>query len=214
MCLGVCFLGSKLFGTLWASWTSWKPSSFARLGKFSYIISSNKFSISCSSSSPSGTPMIQMLEHLKLSWTFLSFSSFCWILVSSFFSGWMFISSFWYKLLIWVLVSFLSLLVPYSFSFISFCIAFTSSSILRPSLTISVSILITSVLNSASDRLAYLFITWFCFWNFDLFFHLGHIFFVLACLLHSKGWSLRYSPGQGNPCLLYTSDAADDPTLV
>ena len=47
-----------------------------------------------------------------------------------------------------------SLLVPYIFSFISLCIAFTSSFILCPYSIISVSILITSVLNSASDRLA------------------------------------------------------------
>ena len=35
--------------------------SFAKLEKCSFITFSNKFSISCSSSSPSGTPMIQML---------------------------------------------------------------------------------------------------------------------------------------------------------
>ena len=40
-----------------------------------------------------------------------------WILVSSFCSGWMFISSFWSKLLIWVPVSFSSLLVPCMFFF-------------------------------------------------------------------------------------------------
>ena len=39
--------------------------------------------MSCSSSSPSGTPMIQMLERLKLSQRFLSLSSCFWILVSS-----------------------------------------------------------------------------------------------------------------------------------
>ena len=36
--------------------------SFDRLGKFSFIMFSNKFSMSCPSSSPSGTPMIQRLE--------------------------------------------------------------------------------------------------------------------------------------------------------
>ena len=35
-----------------------------------------KCSISCSSSSPSGTPLIQMLECLELSWRFLSLFSF------------------------------------------------------------------------------------------------------------------------------------------
>ena len=66
MCLGGCFLGSNFFGTLWASWTSWKSISFARLGTFSFIFS-NKFSIFCSSSSPSVTPIVRMLEPLKLS---------------------------------------------------------------------------------------------------------------------------------------------------
>ena len=75
MCLGVFLLGSNFFGTLWASWTSWKFVSFARLGKFYFIICSNKFSISCSSSSPSGTPMIWMLERFEMSWRFLSLSS-------------------------------------------------------------------------------------------------------------------------------------------
>ena len=67
MCLGVFLLRSSFFRTLWASQTSWKYISFARLGKFSFIICSNKFSISCSSPSPSGTLMIQMLERLKFS---------------------------------------------------------------------------------------------------------------------------------------------------
>ena len=72
------FFGSKLFATLWASWTSWKSNSFARLGKFSFIICSNKLSISCYS--PSGTLMLQMLECLKLSLRFFSLSSFCdWV---------------------------------------------------------------------------------------------------------------------------------------
>ena len=43
MCLGVFLLGSNFFGTLSASWTSWKSISFARLGKFSFIVFSNKF---------------------------------------------------------------------------------------------------------------------------------------------------------------------------
>ena len=43
MCLGMFLFGPNFFGTLWASWTSWKFISFARLGKFSFIICSNKF---------------------------------------------------------------------------------------------------------------------------------------------------------------------------
>ena len=56
--------------------------------------------------------MIQMLECLQLSQRFLSLSSFFKILVSLFCSRWMFISPFCSKLLIWVLVSLPSLLVP------------------------------------------------------------------------------------------------------
>ena len=62
------------------------------------------------------------------------------------------------------------------------------------------SILITSVLNCASDRLAIsLSLNFLFFWSFDLFFHLGHFFFVLGHLLCSRGWSHRFSPGWGNP---------------
>ena len=50
--------------------------------------------------------------------------------------------------------SFLPITVGFLFIFLSLCIAFTSSSVLCPYLTISVRILITSVLNSASGRLA------------------------------------------------------------
>ena len=76
MCLGVFLFESNVFWTLWASWTSWKSISFARLGKSSFIICSDKFSISCCCCSPSGTPIIQILEHFRLSQRFLSLSSF------------------------------------------------------------------------------------------------------------------------------------------
>ena len=76
MCLGVFLYGSNFFGTLWASRTSWMSISFIRWGKFSFIVCSNKFSISCSSSYPSGIAMIQMLECLEFSHGFLSLSSF------------------------------------------------------------------------------------------------------------------------------------------
>ena len=84
------------------------------------------------------------------------------------------ISTFCSKSLIWVLVSFPSLLVPYSVSFNSLFIAFTSSSILWPYSVIPMNILITSVLNSASDRLAISLSLSSIFGIFDPFFHLFH----------------------------------------
>ena len=153
MCLGVCFLASNFFGILWASWTSWKGISFARLGKFSLITCSNKFSIFCSFSSPSGTLIILMLERLKLSWRFLSLSSFFeFLFLHSFLVGCFFLASASYC---WFESQFpyLHCWSPVYFSLFHF-IAFTFFSILWPHSTISVSILITSVLNCASDRLA------------------------------------------------------------
>ena len=55
ICLGVFLFEYNFFGTLWASWTSWKSVFFSRLGKFSFIMCSNKFSTSCSCCSPSGS---------------------------------------------------------------------------------------------------------------------------------------------------------------
>ena len=193
MCFGVFLFGSIFFGNLWASWTCMSVS-FTRLGKFSFIIFSNKFSISCYSSSLPGTPIIRMLEHLKLSSRFLSLSSF---LVSSFCSGQMFISSFCSRSLIRILVSFPSLWVHCIFFFILLCIAFISSFILWLNSIISVSNLITNVLNSASDSsLSSCHLVLFLeFWSVLSF---GPYFFVSAYLLHCKGRSLRYSPGWGN----------------
>ena len=51
MCLGVGLFTSILFGILCASWTC-ASISFTKLGKFPYIIFSNRFSISCPFSSP------------------------------------------------------------------------------------------------------------------------------------------------------------------
>ena len=119
----MALFGSNLFRALWASWTCMSIS-FTKLGNFSFIIFSNKFSVFWSSSS--GTPTIQMLKYLKLSQSFLSLSSFFWIVVCSFCSGWMFISSFYSKSVIWVPASFPSLLVPCIFFFISslYCLHF------------------------------------------------------------------------------------------
>ena len=66
MCLGVGLFGFILVGILCASWTC-VSISFTKLGKFSVIIFSNRFPISCSFSYPSGSPMMQMLVYLRLS---------------------------------------------------------------------------------------------------------------------------------------------------
>nr|KAF6387751.1 hypothetical protein mMyoMyo1_008189 [Myotis myotis] len=95
MCLGVVLFGFLLFGVLCASWTC-KSISFTRWGKFSVIISSNRFSISCSLSS-SGTPIILMLVRLKLSERLLTLPSHFWILFSFCFSGWVFFASSHFK---------------------------------------------------------------------------------------------------------------------
>ena len=65
--------------------------------------------------------------------------------------------------------------------------------------TISMNILITSVLNSASDRLAISSSLSCIFSGALICFSIWAIFFVSAGLLCSKGQSLRYSPGRGNP---------------
>ena len=127
--------------------------SFARLGRVSFIICSNKFSFSCSSYSPSGTPIIQMLEHLKLAQKFLSLSSF--FLNSCFF---ILFQLNVYFFLLFQIVDLIPGFLPFTvgsctFSCISLCIAFTSSFLVHPYTIIYGSILITSVLNSASDRL-------------------------------------------------------------
>ena len=78
MCLGVFSLGFILFGTLWVSGTWLFPSPFwGSLSIFAW-----PFFLSSSS----GTPMIQMLGHLTLSWRFLRLSPFLLIHFSFFLS--------------------------------------------------------------------------------------------------------------------------------
>ena len=108
--------GSNLFGTL--CFLDLYVYFLCQLGKFSFIIFSNKFSISCSPS-PSGTPLIQMLVLLEISQSLLSLSSFFKILFSPFCSDGMLFSSLCSKSLIWFLASSLPLLVSYRFFFIS-----------------------------------------------------------------------------------------------
>ena len=79
MSLRVFLLGFILPGTLCVSWT-WVAISVPNLGKFSTIIPSNIFSGLFSLSSPSGTPIMQMLLRLMLSQRSLGLSSFLFIL--------------------------------------------------------------------------------------------------------------------------------------
>ena len=162
-----------------------------------------------------------------MSQNLLILSSFFWILISSFCSYWMFISSLCSKLIIWIPAYFLSLLVPCGFFFTSLSITFISSLMFLPYPICSLSILITSVLNSASDMLAMSVSLSSFFWGIVLFFHLGHISLspqfgslpmfvsvyyvelfwppVLVHLLSWMQWSLRYSPGWVNPFHLLVS---------
>ena len=121
--------------------------SFSKLGKFSFIIFSNRFPISCSFSSPSGTPMVLMLGCF---WSCptdcLHYPHFFGFFFSSCSSHWLFFASLCSKSLIWFLASSTLLLLPYKLFFISISESFISDWIffmlLRSSL-ISLSILIT-----------------------------------------------------------------------
>ena len=167
MCFDVLLFGSNLFGTLCASYTCMSISS-AKLGK-PFIIISNKFSISCSSSSPSGTIMIWIFALLEMSQVFLSFSSFFKILVLSGLVECLFLPYVPNP-------GFLPFsLVPCGFFFILLSVTFISSLMLLPYSMSSLSILITSALNSASDRLVISILFSFFFWSFVLFFHLSHV---------------------------------------
>ena len=74
MCLGVVLFGSILFETSCAFWTS-QSIFFTKLGKFSFLIFSYGVPVFCSSSSPFGTPLMWMLDLLKLSQRLLIFFS-------------------------------------------------------------------------------------------------------------------------------------------
>ena len=92
--------------------------SFTKLGKFSFIIFSNRFPISCSFSS-SDTPVMQMLDHLKLSQRLLTLSLFFWILLSACYSDWLFFASLCSKSLILLSALFPLLLFPFKLFSIS-----------------------------------------------------------------------------------------------
>ena len=151
VCLGVVLFASILFGTLCASW-SCMSISFTKLGMFSFIIFSNKFSISCCSSSPSGIPISWMLAHLEMSQSLLILTSFFFaffflhsVLVDCLFLP--YVPNCWFEPWLHSLHCFLLI-------FTSLSVAFISSLMILPYSISSLSILITSVLNSASDRLA------------------------------------------------------------
>ena len=155
ICLGVILFASIFLGTLCASQTCMSVS-FTKLGNFFFsLFFQVDLQFLALFSSPSGTPMIQMLECLKLSQRLLILSSFLKVLFSSC-SDWLFFASLCSKSLIWFSASSPLLLFPCKFFFISIRVSFVYGWIifmlLRSSLS-SLSILVTSVLNSASDRL-------------------------------------------------------------
>uniref|UniRef100_K9IHF4 Uncharacterized protein n=1 Tax=Desmodus rotundus TaxID=9430 RepID=K9IHF4_DESRO len=76
MFLEVGLLGFLFIETLCASWVC-VTFSLIKLGKFSVITFSNRFSIPCSSSSPSGIPIIRILLCFMLSCSSLDTSLFC-----------------------------------------------------------------------------------------------------------------------------------------
>ena len=177
MYLGVCFLGSNFFGTLWASWTC-RSTYFAWSGKFflhyffKWVFNFLLFLFSFWHPYDSDVGTFKVV--LEVPNPLLIFlNSYFFILI------WLNVYFFLLLQIIDLSPGFLPITVdPCIFSFISLCIAFTFSSILWAYSTISVSILITSVLNPASDRLAISsLLSCIFFWSFDLFFHLGHVFF-------------------------------------
>ena len=74
MCLGVGLFAPFLFGTL--CFLDLPVYFLHQIRKFSFSIFSNRFPISCSSSSPSSTPMMWMVDCLKLSQRLLILSSY------------------------------------------------------------------------------------------------------------------------------------------
>ena len=106
----------------------------------------------------------------------------------------MFISFFCSKLFIWVPVSFPSLLVPCTFSFISLFLPFCNH--IQPILWASW-LPVFWTLHLIGWLCLHCLVLFLEFWSL---LSLGPYFFVSVCLLCSKGQRLRYLPGQSNPC--------------
>ena len=116
MCLIVVFFVSILFGTL--CFLNLYIYFLHQIKDVSFIIFSSRFPISCSFSSPSGTPVMWMLECLKLSQRLLSLALCFWFFFFLLF--WLNVFSYLCsKSLIWFLASYTRLLIPCKFFFIS-----------------------------------------------------------------------------------------------
>ena len=125
MCLGVGLFAFISFRTLSSSWTCMSIS-FTKLGKFLSVYLQIEFQFLALFSSPSGTPMMQMLESLKLSQRLIMLSSVFWILFSFCYMDWLFFASLCSKSLISFSALFILLLFPYKFFFISISVSFIS----------------------------------------------------------------------------------------
>ena len=122
-CLGAGLFASILFGTL--RFLDLNVYFLHQLREVFFRYFSNRFLISCSFSSSSGTLVMRMLECLKLSHRLLTLSLFFWIIFSCY-SDWWFFGSLWSKSLIWFSASSTLLLFPCKLFFISISVSFVS----------------------------------------------------------------------------------------
>ncbi|KAF6086349.1 hypothetical protein HJG60_008514 [Phyllostomus discolor] len=135
MCLGVGLCGFLLIGTLCVSWIC-VTCSLIKLGKFSFISFSTRFSIPCSSSSPSGIPVVRILLCFILSCISLNPSLFFLSLFSFSCSFWMLFSALSSSSLIRSSASLILLFIPSTVFFSLEIVFFISSS---PLLRVSIS---------------------------------------------------------------------------
>ena len=153
ICPGVYLFASIMFVSLCTYWTCMSIS-FTKLGKFSFFLFfSNRFPISCSSSSPSSTPMRGMLDLLKLSQRLLTLLGFFFgfffllvVLIDYFLIP--YVPNHWFDSQLHPLYC----CFPVNCSLFELvCSSVLFFRLLSSSLS-SLRILITSVFNSASDR--------------------------------------------------------------